>query len=149
MINKVDILKRRNQGKDKLNQYKNLFGKFTNAIYIDLEKTDKILNDLSFSKISNQIVKENVGIQNSILMSFLKDIGDFEKSYIFTDDFEHCGAFLVNTKEAIEKSLIMAKKDYNHTFFILDKNKKFFIRVNYYENSHNDYPLMYDINLSW
>ena len=75
-------------------------------------------------------------------------VGRESKSYIFTDDYEYCGIFLVDTKEAIAKSLKIAEEDNNHTVFILESDKTFFIRVNYYDISHSDFPLKYDIKLS-
>lgn len=150
MKNRIEILKRKNIGRSKLSYNYEFFKSYFKELHhIDLEESDKILNNLDFKYTSNEIIQENSLFQKTILSTIYNQISNTEQSYIFTDDFEYCGMFLVNTKKALEHSLVIAKEDRNQTFFILDYNKKFYIRINYYDGLHTDFPLMYDIMIKY
>lgn len=150
MKNRLDFLKRLRVGKTKLNHYKSLFIDFNDAKLIDLETSDSILNSINYTKTQTEIIDytDDNFLKSILLKNIYLKIDDQSKAYIFTDDFQFCGLFLVNTKEALEKSLKIAKEDYNHTVFILESNNYFFIRINYYDTTHYDFPLKYDIRLS-
>lgn len=148
MTTRIDFLRRKNLGKSKLSKYKALFNIFHDIIHIPLEESDKILSDLNFTKVSNQIIEDTASIEDTFLIKLYEIIDNTDKSYVFTDDFIYCGLFLINTKDILMKSLEIVKKEENNTLFILDRYKRFFIRINYYDYLHKEFPSMYDINIS-
>lgn len=149
MTTRIDFLRRKNLGKNKLSKYKALFNIFHDIIHIPLEESDRILSDLNFTKVSNQIIEDTASIEDTILIKLYENIDNTDnKAYVFTDDFIYCGLFLINTKDILRKSLEIVKKEENNTLFILDTYKRFFIRINYYDYLHKEFPSMYDINIS-
>ncbi|WP_298341126.1 hypothetical protein [uncultured Algibacter sp.] len=151
MTNKLNILKRKQKGKLKLKAYKLLFKEFTKLEWIDLEKSDLILKELN-KKGLQKIVKrtefinsdENF-IESDLLREVYLKLEDGSSCYMFTDDFEYCGMFEVDSKEAFENALKIAKLDENNTCFILDTNSGFSFTINFYDDAHNDYPCRFDI----
>ena len=149
MKNRLDILKRLQMGRMKSDYYKSLFIDFDKIELIGLEESDAILSNINYTRSQTEIIDYTDDfLKSELLKSVYVAVGRESKSYIFTDDYEYCGIFLVDTKEAIEKSLKIAEEDNNHTVFILESDKTFFIRINYYDMSHADFPLKYDIKLS-
>ncbi|MDR2206281.1 MAG: hypothetical protein LBE36_09035 [Flavobacteriaceae bacterium] len=147
MDSRLEFLKRLRIGKLKSEHYKSLFADFNGAIFINLEYSENILNNINCTISQDEMIESaDSFLKSELLTNVYMGTDDTSKSYIFTDDYEYCGMFLVYTKEAIKKSLKIARQDSNHTF-ILDFNKEFFIRINYYDQSHHDYPLKYDISL--
>ncbi|SFT96773.1 hypothetical protein SAMN04489724_3038 [Algoriphagus locisalis] len=149
MNNRLEILKKKAIGKSKFNAYQNHFRDFSSSKHIDLESSENLLQSLNFSHSSEEIIdSENNFIESELLRKLYKQVDEGSISYAFTDDFEYCGVYLVKTKEAIEKSFRIAREDYNHTFFFLEAASKFFVRINFYDRSHLDFPASFDIQIS-
>jgi hypothetical protein len=149
-MNKLEILKRKNIGKYKLESYKAKFKKFTDAIWIDLEESIEITANLSFDEIvTEQISENNLFIESNLLRREYLMINDESKSFIYTDDYLYCGIFIVNTRQAIENCFDLAREDHSNTCFILEKNRLFSFRVNYYDENHSDYPNTFDIQRAY
>jgi hypothetical protein len=151
---RLDILKRKYIGKSKLSQYKLIFEKL-NPYYISLEESDSIIRRLAsitYPYKENELIKErNIqGFDSSdILEKIYSRLPSASQCYAYTDDYLYCGMYLTNTKIAIKECLQIAKKDDGNTCFLLDSDFSFYILVNYYDNTHNDYPNSYDIQVSF
>jgi hypothetical protein len=150
MSNRLELLKKKKIGQKKFEEYKNHFNDFSNLIHVDLEESEILLNLLSFPNFSQEFLNSTDSfIGSDLLKNIYQLLSTNSKAYAFTDDFIYCGIFLVNTKQAIEKAFKILKEDENHTFFILDINKEFFIKINYYDQLHHDYPLSFDIQVGF
>lgn len=149
MNRKLELLKRKRIGQARLENYQKHFDSFCKPKHIPLEESENILSTLKFNEILNEMVNSaDSFIESDLLRKIYQSIDNSGKSYAFTDDFEYCGIFHVNTKQAIENSFGIAQTDENGTFFILDVDKKFFIRINYHDQFHQDNPSVFDIQLS-
>jgi hypothetical protein len=154
MNKRLDFLKRKNQGKARFNEYEKVFLKSgffkTDLVPIELDVADKIIEQVKeiFSSISDesQIISD---MDNSFMRSkLLVDIYDRmydEKCYLFTPDFQYCGLFLVDTKKAIDLSLVVSRNDFQNVCFIIGQYLKFSITINYYDHDHSDFPNAFDI----
>lgn len=149
MNNRLQILKKKTIGKFKFNAYQNHFRDFSISKHIDLERSEILLQSLNYIHSSEEIIdSESSFIESELLRKLYIEVEEGSTAYAFTDDFEYCGIYLVKTKEAIEKSFRIAREDYNHTFFILEAENKFFVRINFYDSSHPDFASSFDIQIS-
>lgn len=156
MKKRLEVLKRKQLGKSKISDYKGLLIQlgFSELALIDLEQSDVILDKakhvFSMAGKANEIIlaEPSSFIDCDLLREVYFTLEEGALSYIFTDDFEYCGLFLVKSKEAIENVLHVAKSDAGHTCFVLDLDFSYFIRVNYYDDADNDNPDSYDIERS-
>ena len=156
MKKRLELLKRRQLGKSKMQDYRGLLEKlgFDNLELIDLEQSDLVLSKaknvfLNTMKDSEVVPMELTAfIESDVLRETFLGLKDESMAYIFTDDFEYCGLFLVRAKKAIENVLNVAKKDAGQTCFVLDFHFSYYIRVNYYDYTNNDNPNSYDIERS-
>ncbi len=151
MSKRLELLKRKHKGKSKISSYKRLFDAFEFQTWLELEKTDFILNKIKLynKDYKSEFVAEGSSFLDSDLLreSFMK-IDASSTSYIFTDDYIYCGSFLVNSKEAFQHIFRIALTDSSNTCFLLEKSFKYFFTVNYYDKQHNDFPEMFDIQRS-
>lgn len=149
MKSRLEILKKKAIGKTKLDGYRRHFEEFSEFKHIDLESSEKLFQSLDFPHSSEEMINsENSFIESNLLSKLYKKLDRESTAYAFTDDFEYCGVYLVKTKEAIEKAFEIAQKEKNHTLFILENEKAFFVRINFYDQSHPDFPSKFDIRLS-
>lgn len=148
MKTRLDFLKRRLKGKNFKKEYDSLFFDFNDKKLISLERSVKIIEELKLRATEDYIdvefVQENLSfIESDLLRNVYRNLNDSNVSYLFTDKVELCGLYLVNSKDAFEKAFRIAFKD--ETCFILDKDFKYYFRINYYSKDHNDYPNLFDI----
>lgn len=148
---RLDLLRKKLIGRSKISDYNKLFSIFPNRELIELEQSILILDMLyvKFTNKEDEILKETNSFYDSrLLKEIYLSIDESSECYAFTDDFEFCGIFLVNSKLAIEHALYLSKTDSGNTFFILEKNQEFHFRINYYAYDHSDHPNSFDIQRS-
>ena len=149
--NKLDLLKRTNKGKFLVKEYEEMFlsAGFDDLEYIDLTKSDTLLRSVKeiFPVIQNQfeILHDNITFFDSKLL--MKAFSNSEYCYVYSDDVYYCGMYLTNSISAQQYCLNIAKLGYSNTCFILDKELKFSIRINFYKEDHNEYQNQFDIQL--
>lgn len=152
--NRFEILKRKYIGESKLSEYKLILEKLSPYHLIDIERSDLIIEKLAnitYPCKDNELIKEQY-IQNFEDSNILKKVYNkllfTFQCYVYTDDYLYCGICLANARKAIIESLQIAKRDDGNTCFLLDNNFSFYILINYYDNTHNDYPNCFDIQIS-
>jgi hypothetical protein len=153
MNDKLELLKRKQIGRYKVDACKNLLAElgFKNPELIDLERSDIILNKITtvfstLSSVNEMIPGDSISfIESDLIREVYINLKNTSLSYVFNDDFKVCGLFLVNAKLALEQVLNIAKKDEGNTCFILDHNFSYYLRVNFYDESHSNNPNSYDI----
>lgn len=134
---RLSFLIRKNSGRHKLNDYKQFFKGFNlkKLIYIDLEHSDRILDDSG--RIFHSVVEEfemikNNSLQNSILIDEIsKTVKGNDSCYIFTDIVDECGMFTCTTKSALQSCLGIAFLSYNNICFLTDCEYKFSFIIGY------------------
>lgn len=151
--NKLDFLKRKNKGKFLLKKYEDMFiaAGLNDLEYIDLEKSDNLINRVRevFPGVQGQseILSDNITAFDSELLIKAFSIADSEYCYVYSDDVYYCGMYLTNSKSAQQCCLDIAKLGYSGTCFLLDKELKFLVRINFYNEDHNEYRNKFDIQL--
>lgn len=151
--NKLDFLKRKNKGKFLQKKYEDMF--ISNGLddleYIDLQKSDNLINRVRevFPGVRGQseILSDNITAFDSELLIKAFSIADSDYCYVYSDDVYYCGMYLTNSKSAQQCCLDIAKLGYSGTCFLLDRELKFSIRINYYDEDHNEYRNKFDIQL--
>jgi hypothetical protein len=150
MSNRVNILKRKQKGKVIKSYYQNLFSIFNSSEFIDLEETDLIITrmrqNLMNIKAKNEFIETNMEFIESDLMRriYLK-LTENDQCYIFSDEYEYCGMYLINSKRAFEKFLRITVQSTNGTAFLMDKNLNYFFRINYHDHLDDEVPNKFDI----
>ncbi|MGQ7855177.1 hypothetical protein ACUN24_13155 [Pedobacter sp. WC2501] len=156
MANKnLDFLIRKNKGKFLQQKYETIFisaGLFMDKIeYIDLEKSDYLINRIRaiFPEVreETEILSDNITVLDSKLLTKAFSMVDSDYCYIYSDDVYYCGMYLISSKLAQECCLNVAKLGYSNTCFVLDKELKFAIRINFYDEDDNEYKNNFDIQL--
>ncbi len=149
MINKrIEFPKNNRVGKIRWENYLKHFVDFYYPHHISLEDSLNILESMNLNQCVHEILSSKKRfIQSELLKNVYYCLNQESKSFAFTHDYEHFGMFLVSSREAIEHSFKIAKKDKNSTFFILDTYMNFYIQVTYYDRSEPDYPLSFDVKL--
>lgn len=153
--NKIKIARRKLIGKNKIQDYRNEFSSIQQISMLDIEDTDIILQKLRDKKLIRkkvEIIKSldiESFIDSIILKSIYLDETNSSECYTFSDYYFYCGIFIAYTKDVIKECLFIARSAFNNTCFILDKNYRFYLRINYYDFNHNDDPDSYDIQVSY
>ncbi|NBA86093.1 hypothetical protein GVN16_09990 [Emticicia sp. CRIBPO] len=155
MNDRLDFLLRKNKGKDRLEDYKNVFLRSGLNIlelkYLNLDESDRVIEVLknSFNDVDREtelLDDKSFFIDSDLIRKVYLELSTNDKSYIFTDDFQYCGMFVVDTKRGLETTLNIAKEDIQNTCFILDSSYRYYFTINY--NDENvDNPNTYDIQL--
>jgi hypothetical protein len=157
MNSRLELLLRKNQGKLKIKYYENILINsgfdLSQLEYVDLEEADKIMSHVKevFTKVEfrSEFLKSNDAfIESDLMRNIYMNLNELDTCYIYTDDFEYCGIYKVNSKLGFEMSFNVAKKDYQNTCFLLDMKFRYSFTINYYDESHNDQPNTFDIQLS-
>jgi ABC-type antimicrobial peptide transport system permease subunit len=155
MNERLDFLLRKNKGKDRLEDYKNvLLRSGLNILelkYLNLEESDKVIKVLknSFNNVDREtelLDDKSFFIDSDLMRKIFLGLSNNDISYIFTDDFEYCGMFVVDAKRGLETALNIAKEDIQNTCFILDSNYRYYFAINYNDENNNN-PNTYDIQL--
>jgi len=147
-----DFLRRKHIGKSKIEHYVQIMSRFGQYNLISLEKSDLIIDELSsiaYPKQKNELIQKNLmtSFENSsILNDIYKELLPFSECYVFTDDYLYCGLCLTDAKEAITECFKIAKEDDSNTCFLVSTDFLFYVRINYYDEMHNDYPNCFEIN---
>jgi len=122
-----------------------------NPEYINLEKSDSLINRVRevFPEIQEQteILPDNITVFDSELLTKAFSTADSDYCYLYSDDVYYCGMYLTNSKFALQCCLDIARLGYSSTCFLLDKELKFSILINYYDEGHNEYRNKFDIQL--
>ena len=148
MISRLELLKRRNLGRSKVDAYTRMFLHFKNAEFIDLESSLGVLENSVFATWSSEIISESSLFYDSdILRGKYLNSDALSKCYIYTYDHIYCGIFISTIKEAIENAFELALVDSGNTCFILDQSKKYCIRIDYYGSDDSYYPNCYEIEI--
>lgn len=155
MNNQLEFLLRKNKGKSKQTAYKRLFldSGFVESelTYIGLEQADEIVKNINniFSKVQEkaELIPGTIKqFEYSRLLNEIDQENDGDSGcYIFTTNYKYCGMYLVKLRRALACALIIAKKDYQNLFFIVDKGFKYSISIHYNDESHIDDPVKFDI----
>ena len=156
MSERLEFLKRKHKGIQKIGSYQNVLINSglekTELEYLDLLDSDKVIEKVKdrFGKVEREtelINSDCIFIDSKLMRDIYLSLNENSKCYIYTDDFQYCGLFIGNAKRCFEHALDVAKSDYQHTCFLLDVNFKYSFLINYYDESHNDEPNTYDIQL--
>lgn len=115
--------------------------------HIDLEKSDKIIEQIKviFKNIQREtelLGSENLFIDSDLMRAVYLSLDINDACYIYTDDFQYCGMFISNAKRSFELSFDVAKNDSQNTCFLLDTNLKNSVLINC-----NNYTNSFDIQL--
>ena len=145
MNERLNLLLRKNIGKQKAVLYKNVF---KNSGFNDdelelvlLENSEIIIDKLkgAYSDIKRvvEIIKADLLFIDSDLMRkiYLK-LSENSKCYIYTDDYLYCGIYKVSSKKAFELAFNVAKIDIQNTCFLLDTDFNYSILINYIEETN-------------
>jgi hypothetical protein len=154
MNKRLDFLKRKNQGVARFKEYENVFLKAgflrSDLVPIELEVADKVIERVKevFSPISgeSQFISDmdTSFLRSDLLVDIYNRVYD-EKCYLFTQDFQYCGLFLVETKKAINLSLKVSRNDIQNACFIVGQHFRFSLTINYYDQQHNDFPDSFEV----
>jgi hypothetical protein len=156
MNKELDFLLRMNKGKNRIQAYENVFitsgFKISELKQVPLEVSDKILEQTEevFSKLerkSELIESSSNFIDSDLLREIYLKLNPHSTSYIFTDDIQYCGLFIINAKRGLELALNVAINDYQNTCFLLDTNLKYSFTINHNDEDHPDHPNTFDIQL--
>ena len=153
MSERLDYLIRRNKGLSLKDDYKQMFLlagiKEHQLSPVPLNASDLILDRVRGHFISVEMKVEELSgsasIADSRILSDTLSIYQDSHCYLYSDDVYYCGMFSADTTLAISKCLQVAKNGYSNSCVILDKDMKFIITVNYYDDDHNDLPNMYEV----
>ncbi|HTE28070.1 hypothetical protein [Flavitalea sp.] len=156
-MNRLDYLKRKQKGKFEILKFKKLLGSLFLEDFecLDLVASDEILSYLKTAflgfKIKNEIVngQKTTFVDSDLLREIYLTIQEDSTSYIFNENFENCGLFLVGAKSALEQAFNIAKEDEGNTCFILDQKFSYYFRINYNDRDHIENPNSYDIQLTY
>lgn len=140
MVNqKLDFLLRKNKGKIKLELYKKMFiesgFKENDLEYIELHESDKLLIKIRnifplIDEDTERLLGNNI-YASKLLSGVLKERDCQSFCYIFSDDVDICGMYLVKTEIVQKYCLNVAKFGYSQTCFIIDINFNFSATINY------------------
>jgi len=134
-----------------LDSYKNFFEDFNlkKLEYIELEKSDEILNTvgLIFPPIEmvSEMINNNSSEESALIKKSKDDVSPGDICYVFTDDVYECGMFTATAESVLKSSLGMAFLDHTNTLRVVDRDFKYTIGINYYDTEHIDYPDTFDI----
>ncbi|MBB6239844.1 hypothetical protein HDC90_004506 [Pedobacter sp. AK013] len=153
---KLDFLIRKNKGKKVYNRYKQIFldaGFAEKDIkYVDLETSDKIIASIKqiFPPIKEktEILTDSRDPIDSKLLSIAFSGSDtLAECYMFSDDYDICGMYLAKSNFVEKFCLNIAKYGYSKTCFIVDKNFKFSMTINYDNIINSESIGSFDIHL--
>ena len=148
---RLSLLIRKNNGKLKLNDYKQFFKSFNlkKLTYIELEQSDEVVNKIEtiFSEIvpKFEMIKNDTAQESKLLDEILALVDEKKTCYIYTDYVEECGMFTATTKSAIKGCLNVAFLAYNNICYLTDSDFKFMFIINYYDDGDRYNKNEYDI----
>lgn len=154
MNERLDFLKRKNEGKKRMDVYINTFvlaGLNKSELgYLDLLNSDKLIGILNFTFLNSKkntelLNNENYFFDSNLIREVYLSLKEDSKCYIYTDDYQYCGIFISDAKRGFENAFNIAKYDAQNTCFLLDIDLKYSFTVNYYDESHIDYPNSFDV----
>ncbi len=157
MNKRLEFLQRKNKGKQRLELFVTVLinsgFKRLELEYIDLEKSDEIIEQAKdkFKGIDREtelLGSENLFIDSDLLRATYLSLDKNDTCYIYTDDFQYCGMFIGNARRSFELAFEVAKNDFQNTCFILDTNLKYSFLINYNDESDNNDPNSFDIQLT-
>ena len=140
MSERTDLFRRKNIGRQRQSSYKNIFinsgFKKIELEHILLEDCDNILTlaKKKFSSLKRKIEIINLDalfIDSDLIRKIYLKLSDKSKCYIYTDYFEFCGMFKVNSKTAFELAFVVAKNDSQNTCFVLDADLNYSFLINF------------------
>ncbi|MEM0941993.1 MAG: hypothetical protein AAGI25_19705 [Bacteroidota bacterium] len=151
MTKDLELLKRKQKGKQKLDMYKSTFmNHIKDSVWLDLEESDGILENLD-SRFLGMITEDELinsdesFIESDLMREIFMKASESSESYVFGDDFYNCGIFKCLTKNALTNAFVIAESDSGNTVFILDKDYSFYFRINFNDSDHSDTPNKIDI----
>ena len=156
MNKRLEFLHRRNKGKQRIEQYEAIlvnsgFNKLE-LEFIELEKSDEIVEQ-SKSKFTNidrkteLLDKESLFIDSDLMRSIYLNLDKNSTCYIFTDDVQYCGMFIVNAKRGFEIAFNVAKNDSQNSCFLFDTDLEYSFLINYNDEKDSNGFCSYDIQL--
>ncbi|MFN0290104.1 hypothetical protein [Pedobacter helvus] len=153
MVNqKLDFLLRKNKGKIKREIYKNMFiesgFKEEDLKDVELQESDRLLTKIRdiFPLINEdtEILVGNRISDSKLLSNVLKERDGQSYCYVFSDDVDICGMYIVKAEKAQKYCLNVAKFGYSRTCFVIDINFNFSATINYDGNLETD---IFDIHV--
>lgn len=152
---RLDFLKRKSYGKKIMAEYEKVFIdaglQSINLIHVELEKSDSLIS--SVQDIFPVVEEQTEILPYDILPSdskLLKQVIEHSNCcYLYLDEVYYCGMYLVETKLAYDSCLTIAKLSNNNTCFLLDRELKFSMRINFYNIDYNEdnYRNKFDLQL--
>lgn len=156
MNKRLEFLQRKNKGKQRIEQYEAIlinsgFNKFE-LEFVELEESDKIIGQIKskFVNINRETELLDDGslfIDSDLMRAIYLNSDKDATCYIYTDDFQYCGMFIVNAKRGFEIAFSVAKNDSQNTCFLLDIELKYSFLINYNDESTSNNPCTFDIQL--
>jgi hypothetical protein len=156
MNKRLEFLQRRNKGKQRIEQYEAIlvnsgFNKLE-LEFIELEESDKIIEQLKskFTNIHREtelLGNESLFIDSDLMRAIYLNLDKNVTCYIYTDDFQYCGMFVVNAKRGFEIAFNVAKNDSQNTCFLLDMDLKYSFLIDYNDENDSSDPNTFDIQL--
>ncbi len=157
MNKRLDFLQRRNKGKQRIEQYEAIltnsgFNKLE-LEFVELEKSDKIIDQLKseFTSIHREtelLDNASLFIDSDLMRAIYLNLDKNATCYIYTDDFQYCGMFIVNAKRGFEIAFNVAKNDSQNTCFLLDIDSKYSLLINYNDENDSSNPNTFDIQIA-
>jgi len=157
MISKrLDLSLRKNKGKSLMKRYKEMFVlsgfQETELKSVNIEKSDEIKSKIkaSFPKVQKQveILSDICTFRDSRLLKLtFAEVSGCDECFIFSDDVEYCGMYIVSAKSAQEYCLNVAKLGYSNTCFLVNTNFRFSFTINYHIDGSVELKNKFDIQL--
>jgi len=148
---RLDFLIRKNRGKSKLDEYKQLCKNFNlkSLEFIELEESDQVRKKIrsAFPSVEHEseMINNDLSRSSNLLNEVLSLTKDDDQCYIFTDDVYTCGMFKTYTKSALNICFGVAFLAYENTCFIVDRQFNFSFTVNYYGEDHMDFKDKFEV----
>lgn len=150
-------MQRKNKGKQRMKQYEAIlinsgFNAFELEL-VELEESDKIIEKIKSKFVNSNRETEllddgSLFIDSELMRAVYLNLDKNATCYIYTDDFQYCGMFVVNAKRGFEIAFSVAKNDYQNTCFILDMDLKYSFLIDYNDGNDSGNPYTFDIQLS-
>jgi hypothetical protein len=156
MNERLDFLKRKNEGNKRMETYVDVFihAGFNKSelVNLDLTNSDKLIKELNgtFSNLEKHtelLGNENYFFDSNLMREIYLSLNEDSKCYVYTDDYQFCGIFILNAKRGFENAFNVAKYDAQNTCFLLDIDLKYSFVINYYDKNHIDEPNSFDVQL--
>jgi hypothetical protein len=146
---RLSYLIRKNNGRYKLQEYKQFFKGFNlkKLEYIELEQSDLVLKEIEHFSSSYEVKSEVVDslVDSSLLQDLLNLITYDDKCYIYNDDVSECGMFIASSRSVINNCLDIAFLTYNNTLFVVGHDFQFHLIIDYYDGEDRYDPNKFEI----